>query len=57
MEKHVFKCASCGEVFEPQSPRDARCPRCRSRTLIHLEGPSLKKRGCSSCSTASSCGT
>ena len=56
-EKRVFKCASCAHVFE-QEEGVMRCPECRGKTLILMEGPSLKgARGCGgNCGGGCSCG-
>ena len=55
--KRVFKCASCSHVFE-QEGGSMRCPECWGKTLILLEGPSLKgAKGCSGhCGGGCSCG-
>ena len=54
-EKRVFKCASCGHVFEEGA--SMRCPECRGRTLILEAGPTLKGRGCGgNCGGGCSCG-
>ncbi len=55
-QKHLFKCAMCGTVFEVESLKELRCPDCASKTLIHKEGRPLKKRYCSSCSGGSCAG-
>ena len=55
-EKRVFKCASCGHVFEEEGA-SMRCPECRGRTLILEAGPTLKGRGCGgNCDGGCSCG-
>ncbi len=46
-----FKCVSCGEIFQHEKG-EVRCPKCGSRTLVLLEGDSLRKK--SSCDTCSS---
>jgi len=54
--KRVFRCASCGKVFE-QEGRDSsiKCPECRGKILILLEGETLGKKGCGgSCGSCSS---
>ncbi|MBQ9527440.1 MAG: hypothetical protein IJR68_07495 [Fretibacterium sp.] len=55
-EKRVFKCASCAHVFE-QEGGSMRCPECMGKTLILMEGPSLKgARGCGgNCGGGCSC--
>ncbi len=53
----LFRCASCGEEFRlSEGDRTLRCPECRGKTLILLEGESLSRSKCGSC-TASSCST
>lgn len=58
MEKtRLFRCASCDEEFRlKEGDRDLRCPACRGKILILLEGESLSRGKCGSC-TASSCFT
>ncbi|HAH68167.1 MAG TPA: hypothetical protein DCL58_00095 [Synergistaceae bacterium] len=53
---HKYKCASCGNVFKSDKTAE-KCPKCRSRILIHQEGEP-KKKGSYSCSggNCSSCG-
>ncbi len=48
-----FKCAECGNIFETSIEKDLRCPRCRSKILILLEGETLRKikGNISSCSS------
>lgn len=57
-DKRTFRCASCAHVFE-QEGGALRCPECRGRTLILLEGASLRggKCGgnCGGCSGGCSC--
>ena len=55
----VFKCAECSHTFE-QDGRSLRCPECRGKTLMLLEGPSLKGSkncggNCASCSGSCGC--
>jgi DNA-directed RNA polymerase subunit RPC12/RpoP len=47
-EERVFRCAVCGNEFHVDATdSDVKCPKCRSRTLILLEGESVgKKAGC-----------
>ncbi len=54
---HKYKCASCGNVFKSDYTAE-KCPKCRSRILIHLEGEPKRKASCSSCGggSCSSCG-
>ena len=53
----LFRCASCGTEFRLDGGQgNPRCPSCRSRTLILLEGESLSKKKCGHCSS-SSCST
>lgn len=56
---HKYRCASCNKEFESANFAQ-RCPYCRGKVLIHLEGESPKKRSaaCSggSCSSCSGCG-
>ncbi|MCL1875028.1 MAG: hypothetical protein FWF87_02060 [Synergistaceae bacterium] len=58
-EKRVFKCALCSAVFEqPECQLSIRCPECRGKTLILIEGASLKSsKSCGgNCSGCSGCG-
>jgi DNA-directed RNA polymerase subunit RPC12/RpoP len=44
----VFKCASCAHTFSQDPSQHAlRCPECWGKTLILVEGPSL--RGAKNC--------
>ena len=52
----VFRCASCGEEFRVEGGGSVRCPSCRSKVLILLEGESLSRKKCGGCA-ASSCST
>ena len=52
----VFKCAGCSHTFEQDVCKlSLRCEECRGKTLVLLEGPSLKGvrscgGNCGSCS-------
>jgi len=47
--KRCFKCAECGYEFElSSSDKDIKCPKCKNKLLILLEGESLKKNACPS---------
>ncbi|WP_286846497.1 MULTISPECIES: hypothetical protein [Aminobacterium] len=54
--KRIFRCASCGTIFEqPEGMSPIKCPQCRGKVLILLEGESLGKKGCGgSCTSCSS---
>lgn len=39
---HKYRCASCNKEFESANFAQ-RCPHCRGKVLIHLEGESPKK--------------
>jgi len=58
-EVRVFKCAECSHKFEQDACKlSLRCPECRGKTLLLLEGPSLKGAkncggNCGSCSGCS----
>nr|WP_315101614.1 hypothetical protein [uncultured Fretibacterium sp.] len=55
-EKRTFRCASCSHVFE-QEGGALRCPECRGKTLILLEGASLRgSKGCGGSCGSCSCG-
>jgi len=57
--KRIFKCAECSATFEqPECQLSLRCPECRGKTLILVEGPSLKSsKSCGgNCSGCSGCG-
>ncbi|MDR1376327.1 MAG: hypothetical protein LBJ22_02355 [Synergistaceae bacterium] len=57
-EVRVFKCAECAHTFRQESgPLSLRCPECRSKTLMLVEGPSLKgAKNCGGNCGACSCG-
>ncbi|MDR3265545.1 MAG: hypothetical protein LBT15_06010 [Synergistaceae bacterium] len=57
-ENRVFQCAECRHTFEQNGERlSLRCPECRGKTLVLLEGPSLKGgRGCGGNCGSCSCG-
>ncbi|MDR1472261.1 MAG: hypothetical protein LBS75_07035 [Synergistaceae bacterium] len=53
---HVYKCAECGKKFETENFA-SRCPHCRCKVLIHLEGERRRSRNCAgSCGPGCSCG-
>lgn len=54
---HTYRCAECGKTFKTDAHAD-RCPQCRCKILIHVEGSARKRRGgCGgSCSPGCSCG-
>jgi DNA-directed RNA polymerase subunit RPC12/RpoP len=53
-QARVFKCASCSHTFTQEAPaRTLRCPECWGKTLVLVEGPSL--RGAKNC--GGSCGS
>jgi DNA-directed RNA polymerase subunit RPC12/RpoP len=55
-EKRVFKCAACSATFE-QEGISLRCPQCRGKTLVLVEGPSLKgAKNCGGSCGSCSCG-
>ena len=56
VDTRVFRCASCSHVFE-QEGGALQCPKCRGRTLILLEGATLKgAKGCGgNCGGCSGC--
>lgn len=43
MSQRYFRCLNCGEEFYGESAREIQCPQCRSRVVMLLEGPSLRK--------------
>lgn len=46
----IFKCLSCGEEFVVgEQERTIKCPSCRGKTVIMIEGDPLPKAG-SGCS-------
>ncbi|MDR2522355.1 MAG: hypothetical protein LBC93_01425 [Synergistaceae bacterium] len=47
-ETRVFKCVECDHTFSQDVSRlSLRCPECRGKTLILVEGPPLKSsKGC-----------
>ena len=55
-QRRVFKCASCSHTFTQEvSELSLRCPECWGKTLLLVEGPSLKGAkscggSCASCS-------
>ncbi|MDR0616732.1 MAG: hypothetical protein LBG29_07990 [Synergistaceae bacterium] len=54
---HVYSCADCGARFETEAFA-SRCPSCRCKVLIHLEGEARKSKSCSGgCSPGCSCGS
>ncbi|MDR1977899.1 MAG: hypothetical protein LBQ42_04115 [Synergistaceae bacterium] len=57
-ETRVFKCAECSHTFTQEADQiSLRCPECRSKTLMLLEGPSLKgAKNCGGNCGACSCG-
>ncbi|MDR2174476.1 MAG: hypothetical protein LBO82_00885 [Synergistaceae bacterium] len=57
-EKRVFKCAACSCTFEQEvSQLSLRCPECRGKTLLLVEGPSLKNaKNCGGSCGSCSCG-
>lgn len=53
---HVYACADCGEKFDTEGFAN-KCPHCRCKVLIHLEGEPRKAKSCSgNCSPSCSCG-
>jgi len=58
-EVRVFQCAECSHTFEQNVCKlSLRCPECRGKTLMLMEGPSLKgsKNCAGNCASCSSCG-
>ncbi|MDR3281316.1 MAG: hypothetical protein LBT23_12500 [Synergistaceae bacterium] len=55
---HVYSCAECGEKFETEEFAN-RCPICRCKVLIHIEGERRKAKNCSggNCGHGCSCGS
>ncbi|MDR3331345.1 MAG: hypothetical protein LBT08_01840 [Synergistaceae bacterium] len=54
---HVYRCADCGKKFETDGYA-SRCPSCRCKVLIHVEGDRRKAKSCAgSCSPGCSCGS
>jgi len=48
-ETRRFKCAECGHEFEVSSrDKDLKCPKCKNKLLILLEGESMKRNSCPS---------
>jgi len=44
--KRRYRCPSCGKEFESETQSE-KCPFCRGKVLILLEGPSLRRpAGC-----------
>ncbi|MDR1730691.1 MAG: hypothetical protein LBR61_01220 [Synergistaceae bacterium] len=60
-ENRVFQCAECKHTFQQEVGQlSLRCPECRGKTLLLLEGPSLKGAkncggNCGSCGGGCSC--
>jgi DNA-directed RNA polymerase subunit RPC12/RpoP len=52
---HVYLCAECGEKFQTEEFEN-RCPFCRCKVLIHLEGEKRRANSCSGCGGGCSCG-
>ena len=53
---HKYSCAECAETFQTEAFA-SRCPKCRCKVLIHLEGERRKTKNCSgNCSPSCSCG-
>ncbi|MBL3593221.1 MAG: hypothetical protein JMJ93_06875 [Synergistaceae bacterium] len=53
---HRYRCSSCGAVFASES-HASKCPHCRGRVLVHLEGERRRFRSCSGdCRGCSGCG-
>jgi len=47
-ETRRFKCAECGNEFEVScKDTDLKCPKCKNKLLILLEGESMKRKSCS----------
>ncbi|HOK18981.1 MAG TPA: hypothetical protein PK188_00665 [Thermosynergistes sp.] len=40
-----FRCASCGEEFAAEG-ESVKCPHCRGKALILIEGSSFRKGSC-----------
>ncbi|MDR1134498.1 MAG: hypothetical protein LBL05_10070 [Synergistaceae bacterium] len=56
---HVYSCPECGNKFTTEE-HASRCPACRCKVLIHLEGERRKAKGCShggGCGGGCSCGS
>ncbi|MDD4364383.1 MAG: hypothetical protein PHF19_01450 [Synergistales bacterium] len=53
---HRYRCAACGSLFSSER-HESKCPVCRGKILIHLEGEPRPKKSCSgSCSSCGGCG-
>lgn len=50
---HMYKCATCLKSFDSDLFEE-KCPYCRGKVLIHLDGE-RKKSSCSGCSGNCSC--
>jgi DNA-directed RNA polymerase subunit RPC12/RpoP len=55
MSQRRFRCFNCGEEFYEGSFNEVQCPKCRSRVVMLLEGPSLRRGTSSSGSDGGSC--
>lgn len=54
---HTYRCAECGAQFRTEG-HASRCPECRCKVLIHVEGTARKAKSCGSggCPPGCSCG-
>jgi len=44
--ERFFRCVICGHEFHLESTQtDLKCPKCRSRALVLIEGESVGKKG------------
>ncbi|MDR3255143.1 MAG: hypothetical protein LBT31_06220 [Synergistaceae bacterium] len=53
---HVYSCAECGKKFESEGFA-SRCPFCRCKVLVHLEGEPRRAKSGGACPTGCSCGS
>lgn len=42
---HTYACAECGERFQSET-HATRCPKCRCKVLIHVDGEPKKGGSC-----------
>lgn len=54
-EKHVYRCADCGLVFECDDFAE-KCPNCRCRVLIHEKGEARRSGGKCCSGSCAGCG-
>ncbi|MCE5201884.1 MAG: hypothetical protein LLF78_05160 [Synergistaceae bacterium] len=52
---HTYRCAECGHTFKTKDFAE-KCPECRCRVLVHVEGERRKKKNCTGGNCAS-CGS